>query len=95
MLEIININDIQNVNLTLELLSQIHYDKIKQGKLRQEFLQLDRSDNESLFSENQKQFLISYIDSIKVKADYGMKHLHDEDHYKYSLYVTTQHLLFA
>jgi len=62
------------VNLTLELLSQIHYDKIKGGKLRSEFLQLDRSENESAFTENQRQFLISYIDCIKVKADYGIKH---------------------
>jgi hypothetical protein len=37
LLEIVNINDIQNVNSTLEALSQIHYDKIRSGKVRHEF----------------------------------------------------------
>lgn len=58
MLEIVNINDITNVNLILETLSQIHYDKVRNGKLRKEFLHMDRSDNESIFSEDQKKFLI-------------------------------------
>jgi hypothetical protein len=32
--ELVNVNDISSVNLTLESLSQIHYDKLKTGKLR-------------------------------------------------------------
>ena len=31
MMEILNINDVTNVNLTLESLSQIHYDKLRFG----------------------------------------------------------------
>ena len=32
--ELVNVNDISSVNLTLESLSQIHCDKLKTGKLR-------------------------------------------------------------
>ena len=34
LLEVININDITSVNLTLESISQIHYDKLRNGKVR-------------------------------------------------------------
>ena len=57
MLEIVNINDITNVNLTLESLSQIHYDKLRSGKVRSEFIHLDHSDTDSIFTEGQKAFL--------------------------------------
>jgi hypothetical protein len=51
MLEIININDITNINLTLESISQIHYDKLRTGKVRNEFLKIDQSETESIFNE--------------------------------------------
>lgn len=51
MLEIVNINDITNVNLTLESLSQIHYDKLRSGKVRSDFIHLDHSDTDSIFTE--------------------------------------------
>jgi hypothetical protein len=51
MLEILNINDITNVNLTLESLSQVHYDKLRNGKVRQEFINIDHSDTESIFTD--------------------------------------------
>ena len=31
MLEILNVNDVTNVNLTLESLSQIHHEKLRHG----------------------------------------------------------------
>jgi hypothetical protein len=61
MLEIVNVNDITNVNTTLESLSQIHYDKIRNGKVRAEFLNLNRPEVESLYTEQQRAFLISYM----------------------------------
>jgi len=51
MLEIININDITNINLTLESISQIHYDKLRTGKVRNEFIKIDQSETESIFNE--------------------------------------------
>lgn len=54
MLEIININDINSVNLTLESISQIHYDKLRNGKVRAEFTKLDHMQSESIFDEQQR-----------------------------------------
>lgn len=51
LLEVININDITSVNLTLESISQIHYDKLRNGKVRQEFGKLDHAQTESIYNE--------------------------------------------
>lgn len=51
MMEIININDVTNVNLTLESIAQIHSDKIKHGKVKTEFLTNDHADTESFLNE--------------------------------------------
>ena len=46
MMEILNVNDVTNVNLTLESLSQIQYEKLKHGQIKAEFLRLDHSDTD-------------------------------------------------
>lgn len=45
MLEILNINDMMNVNLTLEALSQVQYEKLKHGEIKSEFLRVDRAES--------------------------------------------------
>lgn len=72
MMEIVNINDLFNVTQTLESLSQIHYDKVRNGKVRQEFLNLDRSESETIFSEEQRSFYLSFLDCIKLKSDFQL-----------------------
>lgn len=50
-LEIININDCPNVNLTLESMSQIHFDKLKSGKVRLAFQNLDDQFDDLIFTD--------------------------------------------
>ena len=71
LLEIVNINDITSVNLTLESISQIHYDKLRSGKVRSEFTKLDHSQTESIFDEQQRQFLLMFMNCIRTKSDYN------------------------
>ena len=52
MMEILNVNDVTNVNLTLESLSQIHYEKLKHGVIKSEFLRVDRSETQNYFTED-------------------------------------------
>jgi len=73
MMEIININDVENVNVTLESISQIHSDKLKFGKVKASFLNLDHSDADLYFDEQQKAFLSLFKSSLKTKDDFGMK----------------------
>ena len=54
MLEIVNVNDVTNVNLTLESLSQIHSEKIKTGRVKAEFFNNDYADTDSYLTEQQK-----------------------------------------
>lgn len=101
MLEILNINDITNVNLTLESLAQIHYDKLKSGKVRSDFFNLDHSDTDTIFSEDQRAFLQLFMNCIKTKSDFGYKASsggppQDETELpKNSLYDAQYELLFA
>jgi hypothetical protein len=73
MLEILNLNDVHSVNITLESLSQIHADKMRDGKVRKEFQNLHLIDNQSIFTEQQRKFLKFFVDCIKLKVDYGYK----------------------
>ena len=52
MMEILNINDVTNVNLTLESLSQIQYDKLRHGAIKTDFLKVDHGDTDSFFTED-------------------------------------------
>ena len=69
MMEILNVNDVTNVNLTLESLSQIQYEKLKHGQIKAEFLRLDHSDTDQFYTEDQKEFLQIFDSSIKTKSD--------------------------
>jgi hypothetical protein len=79
-------------------MSQIHYDSVRNGKLRENFTNLARVEIEdTVFSEQQRQFFLSFIDAIKLKSEYGIqkKGVQDEELHSNSLYDTTQHLLFS
>ena len=73
MLEIVNINDITSVNLTLESISSIHYDKLRSGKVRAEFTKLDHTITDSIFDEQQRQFLLMFMSCLRTKNDYGFQ----------------------
>jgi hypothetical protein len=51
MLETINVNDVQNVNLILESLSQLHHDKVKFGAIKTDYLNFSPLDSETFFTE--------------------------------------------
>lgn len=68
-----NVNDITNVQITLDSLSKLHSDKLRSGKVRQEFTNLDHSDTDSIFNEQQKEFLIQYSGCLKTKKEKGLK----------------------
>ena len=70
MMEILNINDVSNVNLTLESLAQIHSDKIKHGRVKADFLTSDFADSESFLSEQQKSFFSLFSNALKTKQDF-------------------------
>ena len=57
MMEVLNVNDVTNVNLTLESLAQIQYEKLKHGVIKAEFLKMDQGDTEEFYTEDQKEFL--------------------------------------
>lgn len=46
MMEVLNVNDYSNANLTLESLSQIHYEKLKHGQVKSDFLNFDLSETQ-------------------------------------------------
>ena len=97
-LELLNTNDYQSVNLTLESLSQIHADKAREGKVRPELAKLDRVDEkESIFSDQQRLFLQTFEETIKVKSKFGFHKdtQEPEEHIKDSLFDTKQNLLFS
>jgi len=50
--EMLNINDVNHTKLTLEALSQIHFEKLKLGKVVAEFLNFDHSETENYFSDD-------------------------------------------
>ena len=97
MLEILNVNDVNNVNLTLESLSQIQYEKLKHGVIKSEFLKMDANETSTYFTEDQMEFLAIFSDSLKTKSEVGFKkdEIDIEEIGKNSLFETTQHLLFA
>lgn len=96
MLEILNINDVTNVNLTLESLSQIHSEKIKTGRVKADFFKNDYADTDSYLTEQQKSFLSLFSNSLKTKFELDPKATeNDEEIPKNSLFEAPQHLLFA
>lgn len=97
LMEILNVNDVQNVNLTLESLSQVHTDKLQYGKVKADFLLNDHNNTDNFFSEDQRAFISLFMSCLKTKQEYNMG-LSDQDKQdisKQSLYNTPQHLLFA
>ena len=96
MLEVINVNDVTNVNLTLESLSQMHSEKIKHGKVKTDFFQNDFGDTESYLNEQQKSFLSLFNKSLQTKFEFDNKAGENEEELpKNSLFEAPQHLLFA
>lgn len=51
-MEIINVQDAQNVNLIIESLSQMHYDKVKYGSVKTDFLNFDPDETDTFFTED-------------------------------------------
>ena len=96
-MEILNINDVTNVNLTLESLSQIQYDKLRHGAVKTDFLKVDHADTDSFFTEDQKAFLSIFKNSLLTKSELGIKteEIDNEEIPKNSLFDSPQHLLFA
>jgi len=41
-----------NINLIMESISQIHYDKLKYGSVKTDFLNFDPNDLDTFFTEN-------------------------------------------
>lgn len=97
MMEIINVNDCANVNLVLEAISQIHYDKLRHGKVKADFLRFDHGDTESYFTEDQKSYLSMFMGSLKVKNEFGLSKKENDNEAipKNSLFEVPQHLLFS
>ena len=52
MMEVLNVNDVINMNLTLESLSTIHNEKLKYGAIKSEFLKSDHSEASTYFTED-------------------------------------------
>jgi hypothetical protein len=94
MLEILNVQDMQNVNLIMESISQMHYDKVKYGSVKTDFLNFDPNDADTFFTEDQKQFLSLYRGCLKSKADFD-QNKPSVDLPAVSLHEIPQHLLFA
>ena len=94
MLEILNVQDVQNVNLIMESISQIHYDKVKYGSVKTDFLNFDPNDVDTFFTEDQKQFLSLFRACFKAKADYDQNKPPVELS-STSIHEIPQHLLFA
>jgi len=72
-MEILNVNDVTNANLTLESLSQIQYEKLKHGHIKSEFLKMDRETSQTYFTEDQVEFLTVFSSSLKTKTENGFK----------------------
>jgi len=53
-LEILNVNDHPNVQLVIESISQIHYDKVRYGSVKTDFLNFDPNQADAYFTEDQK-----------------------------------------
>ena len=93
-MEIINVQDAQNVNLIIESLSQMHYDKVKYGSVKTDFLNFDPDETDTFFTEDQKQFLSLFKGCLKSKADFD-QNKPSADLLAHSLHEIPQHLLFA
>ena len=91
MLEILNINDYPNVNLTLESISQIQYEKLKHGTIKSEFLRMDNSEPSAYFTEDQAEFLAVFSSALKTKSELGLRQeeIDIEEVGKNSLYETS------
>lgn len=93
-LEIMNVNDHPNVTLIIESISQIHYDKVRFGKVKTDFLNFDPNEVDTFFTEDQKQFLSLFKASFKSKADFDSKQQY-QDIKPTSLHEIPNHLLCA
>ena len=93
-LEIMNVNDHPNVTLIIESISQIHYDKVRYGKVKTDFLNFDPNEADTFFTEEQKQFLSVFKSSFKAKSDYDSKSQSQEIK-QTSLHEIPNHLLCA
>ena len=93
-LEILNVQDVQNVNLIMESIAQIHYDKVKYGSVKTDFLNFDPNDVDTFFTEDQKQFLSLFKGCFKAKADWDARKTSVELPAS-SMQEIPQHLLFA
>lgn len=78
----------------MESISQIHYDKVKYGTVKADFLNFDPNDGDTFFTEDQKQFLSLYRGCLKAKADYDPSKP-ASDLPASSIHEIPQHLLFA
>lgn len=94
MLETINVNDVQNVNLILESLSQLHHDKVKFGVIKTDYLNFSPLDSETFFTEGQKEFISIFKSCLKARSDYDASRPSTEID-ESSLHEIPQHLLFA
>ena len=93
-LEILNVQDVQNVNPIMESIAQIHYDKVKYGSVKTDFLNFDPNDVDTFFTEDQKQFLSLFKGCFKAKAEFDARKTSVELPAS-SLQEIPQHLLFA
>lgn len=91
MLECINVQDVSSVNLIMESIAQIHYDKVKYGCVKEEIL---GDESGTFFDDNQKSFLDIFTNSLKSKADYD-KNKQNEEILGSTILDLPQHLLFA
>jgi hypothetical protein len=78
----------------MESISQMHYDKVKYGSVKTDFLNFDPDDADTFFTEDQKQFLSLYRGCLKSKADFD-QNKPAVDLPAVSLHEIPQHLLFA
>jgi len=48
----------------------MHYDKVKYGSVKTDFLNFDPDETDTFFTEDQKQFLSLFKGCLKSKSDY-------------------------
>ena len=71
MLGVLNVQDVQNVNHTMDSLSQIHSDKVRLAAMKADLLEEGAEGSDTFYTEGQKEFLSLFKGCFKSKADYG------------------------
>ena len=79
----------------MESISQIHYDKVKYGSVKTDFLNFDPNDVDTFFTEDQKQFLSLFKACFNAKADNDPNNKGSQEISSNSIHEIPQHLLFA